>query len=278
LADEVALATLPSPAAFVAARRHARATRERDTLLAFADPALAGTEDVRTLTQWTNLRNGIRAPTAGARNAASVCRLRPLPETRREALALAERLGSRPGDVLLGRAASERALSELDASGALARRRIVLFATHGLVAGELSGVGEPALVLTPPEGCAATSEEDDGLLTASEIAMLTFDADWVILSGCNTAAPGRTGAAPLSGLARAFLYAGARRLLVSHWSVDSEAAADLTAALFDPRNKDLTPAAALQRAMRSVRDSRGANDYRAHPAFWAPFVLVGDGR
>jgi CHAT domain-containing protein len=60
--------------------------------------------------------------------------------------------------------------------------------------------------------------------------------------------------------------------------VDSQAAADLTSALFDPRNRDLTPAAALQRAMRAVRESSGAQAYRTHPAFWAPFVLVGDGR
>jgi CHAT domain-containing protein len=248
-------------------------------LVAFADPALAGTEDVRTLTRWASLRNGVSAATVSARNAAAVCRMRPLPDARREALAIAERIGAGSDDVFLGRAATERTLHELNASGALAQRRIVLFATHGLVSGEDTGAVEPALVLTPPDGCASSVESDDGLLTASEIATLTFDADWVILSGCNTAAPdGSAGAAPFSGLARAFLYAGARRLLVSHWSVDSEAAADLTSALFDPRNRNLIPAVALRQAMRSMRESRGAQAYRAHPAFWAPFVLVGDGR
>ena len=100
--------------------------------------------------------------------------------------------------------------------------RVLAFATHGLVSGELSGLGEPALVFTPPE---TGTEADDGLLTASEIATLELDADWVILSACNTAAAdGTPGAEGLSGMAKAFFYAGARALLVSHWAVNSEAA------------------------------------------------------
>ncbi len=82
------------------------------------------------------------------------------------------------------------------------------FATHGLVAGQIRGAAEPALVLTPP---AVASAADDGLLTASEIArFLKLDADWVILSACNTAAGDSPGAEGLSGLAKAFFYAGAR--------------------------------------------------------------------
>src|SRR4029079_13630546 len=95
------------------------------------------------------------------------------------------------------------------------------FATHGLVAGDLSGLAEPALVLTPP---AAGSDTHDGSHTASEIAVLKLNADWVVLSACNTAAGSTEGAEALSGLARAFFYAGARSLLVSHWSVFSTAA------------------------------------------------------
>src|SRR5262249_18357180 len=67
----------------------------------------------------------------------------------------------------------------------------------------------------------AGAETDDGYLSASEIAALKLDADWVILSACNTAAGGAPGSEALSGLARAFFYAGARSLLVSHWAVDS---------------------------------------------------------
>ena len=76
---------------------------------------------------------------------------------------------------------------------------------------------EPGLILTPP---GEATPEDDGYLSASEIAGLKLDADWVILSACNTAAGGAEGAEALSGLARAFFYAGARSLLVSHWAVE----------------------------------------------------------
>jgi CHAT domain-containing protein len=90
------------------------------------------------------------------------------------------------------------------------------FATHGTIAGEIEGASEPGLILTPPK---AQSDVDDGYLSASEVAGLKLDAEWVILSACNTAAGGFEKAEALSGLARAFFYAGARALLVSHWGV-----------------------------------------------------------
>jgi CHAT domain-containing protein len=97
--------------------------------------------------------------------------------------------------------------------------RVVAFATHGLTSGELKGLAEPALVLTPP---AEATTENDGLLTASKIATLKFNADWVVLSACHTAADdGTPDAGRLSGLAKAFFYAGARSLLVWHWPVRS---------------------------------------------------------
>ena len=106
----------------------------------------------------------------------------------------------------------------------LADYRVVYFATHGLVAGEVKGLGEPSLALTLPK---QPSETDDGLLTASEVAQLKLNADWVVLSACNTIAGDKPGAEALSGLARAFFYAGARALLVSHWAVESNAATRL---------------------------------------------------
>ena len=61
---------------------------------------------------------------------------------------------------------------------------------------------------------------------------MKLNADWVVLSACNTAAGGGEGAEALSGLARAFFYAGARALLVSHWAVYSTAATELTTKTF----------------------------------------------
>jgi CHAT domain-containing protein len=152
---------------------------------------------------------------------------------------------------------------------------VVYFATHGLVAGDVKGLGEPSLALTLP---AKPTELDDGLLTASEVAQLKLNADWVVLSACNTAAGDMPGAEALSGLARAFFYAGARALLVSHWSVDSEAATRLTTATFDIMKADPKAgrAEALRRAMLAYMNDK-ASPLNAYPAFWGPFSVVGEG-
>jgi hypothetical protein len=91
---------------------------------------------------------------------------------------------------------------------AVADYRVVYCATHSLVARDVAGLAEPSLALTLPK---QPTEPDDGLLTASEVAQLKLDADWVVLSTCNTAAADKPKAEALSGLARAFFYAGARR-------------------------------------------------------------------
>ena len=145
------------------------------------------------------------------------------------------------------------------------------------MAGEFAGYGEPALVLTPPDKGDAT---DDGLLGASEVAQLKLDADWVILSACNTAAPdGTPGAEGLSGLARAFFYAGSRALLVSHWPVLSDASVRLTTGAIETlaREPQIGRAEALRRAMLALLDDATLPPEYAHPAIWAPFSLVGEG-
>jgi CHAT domain-containing protein len=153
--------------------------------------------------------------------------------------------------------------------------RVVYFATHGLVAGDVKGLAEPSLALTSP---AQPSDLDDGLLTASEVAQLKLSADWVVLSACNTAAGNKPGAEALSGLARAFFYAGSRALLVSHWAVSSDAATRLTTSTFDAIKIDPTigRSEALRRAM--VAYMSDASDPRnAYPAFWGPFSVIGEG-
>ena len=155
--------------------------------------------------------------------------------------------------------------------------RILAFATHGLAGGAVWETAEPGLVFTPP---ATPSDADDGFLTASEVLMLRLDADWVILSACNTAAgDGSAGAPGLSGLARAFFYAGARNLLASHWPVDDDVAAKLTVRTIQilAGHPALSRAEAFQRAMREIRDdpSHDASGTWAHPAAWAPFTLPG---
>ena len=116
------------------------------------------------------------------------------------------------------------------------------------------------------------------------MAQLDLNADWVILSACNTASAGdMVGAEALSGLARAFFYAGARALLVSHWYVDSDGAVKLTTRAIRELRQDpkIGRAEALRRAMLALMadTSRPADSMpAAHPAVWAPFVVVGEGR
>ena len=198
----------------------------------------------------------------------------PLPETADEVCAVASHLNVQSADIRLGAHATEREVKTLSETGVLAQYRIVHFATHGALAGQLSNTTEAGLILTPPETATAV---DDGYLSASEIAALKLDADWVILSACNTAAGGATGAEALSGLARAFFYAQARALLVSHWAVYSDATVKLVTATAKAATLDRSVgrAEALRRAMLALMDS--GTPHEAHPSFWAPFVVVGEG-
>jgi hypothetical protein len=187
---------------------------------------------------------------------------------------VAHDLGAGDGDIYIGASASETGVKALSASGALAQYRIVEFATHGALAGEMTGSAEPGLLLTPPE---QGTEEDDGYLTASEIAGLKLDADWVVLSACNTAAAGAEVSEALSGLARAFFYAGARSLLASHWAVNSHATVNLITKAVAEMKSDpkVGRAEAMRRSMLAMIDQGKPNE--AHPAFWAPFIVVGEG-
>jgi CHAT domain-containing protein len=198
-----------------------------------------------------------------------------LPDTAEEIRGIAQVIGADlERDVFLGASANEQTVKALD----LARYRILAFATHGLDAGDLDGLTQPALALTAPEVAAI---EGDGLLTMDEILGLRLDADWVILSACNTA--NDTGA----GLGRAFFYAGARALLVTSWPVETTSAKALTIDLFKRQAADssLGRARALQQTMNTLIDSGVFTEPQtgkivfsyAHPIFWAPFALIGDG-
>lgn len=194
-----------------------------------------------------------------------------LPDTADELKAVAAKLGVPSSDILLGRAASETAVKR----ATLDNYRIVYFATHGLVAGDIKGVGEPSLALSLPN---KPTDLDDGLLTASEVAQLKLNADWVVLSACNTIAGDKPGAEALSGLARSFFYAGARALLVTHWAVNSHAATVLTTSTFDILKSD--PSAgrseALRRAMLAYLNDP-SDPLNAYPAMWGAFTIIGEG-
>ena len=203
-----------------------------------------------------------------------------LPETADEVRAIAKSMGGQAmREVYLGRQASEEQVKRMQ----LDDRRVIVFATHGLVAGDLDGLEEPALALSSPT---AVGGADDGLLTMGEVLGLKLNADWVVLSACNTAAANGRGAEAISGLGRAFFYAGARALLVSNWPVETTSASSLTSSLFalQAKKPTLSRADALRIAQQTLVRSGGFRDQAgklvfsyAHPIFWAPFTLVGDG-
>jgi CHAT domain-containing protein/Tfp pilus assembly protein PilF len=295
LAQRHAITVLPSVASLRALRQLAKVSKATQPFIGFGNPLLtgpAGTDNRAgavagcAKTAPVQVARGSVRGTASSffrGNLADVERVRqqhPLPETADELCAVARSIGAPEASVHLGENASEATIKALSNQGELGNARIVHFATHGLLASESGNLGassvEPALILTPP---AKATEEDDGLLTASEITQLKLDADWVVLSACNTAAGGGAdrNAEALSGLARAFFYAGARALLVSHWAVDSHATVRLISEAFHTLSVDqqIGRAEALRRSMLALIASGGGN---AHPSKWAAFAVVGEGR
>ncbi|CAK0746746.1 hypothetical protein CCP3SC15_1460001 [Gammaproteobacteria bacterium] len=197
----------------------------------------------------------------------------PLPETADELRTIAGVLRAKPDSLYLGTRASVPVVRTTN----LAAYRVVAFATHALVGGELRGIAEPAIALTPPR---QSSPDDDGLLRASQVAQLKFDADWVLLSACNTAAGSdqEAGTPGLSGLAKTFFYAGARAMLVSHWSVLSDTTVLLTTGMLREwqSHPELGRAEALRRSEMALLDNPPNPQY-SHPMAWAPFVVAGEG-
>ena len=182
-------------------------------------------------------------------------------------------------DIFIGRRASEHQVKSMD----LSDRRVIAFATHALVAGDLDGLDQPALALSAPS---ISGDNEDGLLTMGEILKLKLNADWIVLSACNTGAAEGKGADAVSGLGRAFFYAGTRAILVSMWPVETTSARKLTTNLFryQKEDKKLSRARALRKSVLELIDGPGFLDKTtgqvvasyAHPLFWAPFIIVGE--
>ena len=190
----------------------------------------------------------------------------PLPDTRTELLAVAAALGADPKtDLVLGAAATRRAV--LDAN--LIDRRVVAFATHGLMPGELPGISKPALAMA-----ANADERETPLLELDDVLTLRLNAQWVLLSACNTAA-GEAGGAAMSGLVRGFFFAGARAVLATHWAVDSESAAALSSNTFKAV-AGRSRAESLRQAQLAMIDGKLGNGRWTHPYYWAPYALFGD--
>jgi CHAT domain-containing protein len=290
LARTHAVTMVPSAAALRTLRALPAGRPSRDSLVAFGDPyfsekqaadaqatmEIASTDPVTT--RGVPLRRRSSPQTRGV-DSADLAQLPRLPDTAEELRSIALALEADPAKTLhLGKAANEKIVKELDLSGF----KIVAFATHGLVAGDLDGLSQPALALSAPQ---VADVDGDGLLTMEEVLTLKLDADWVVLSACNTGAAASAGAEAASGLGRAFFYAGTRALLVTNWSVHSLSARELVTDLFRRQAADakLPRADALRQAMTALLEKGFTNDKGetvftyAHPLFWAPYTIIGDG-
>ena len=292
LIKDIAVAQLPSVTALAALRNLPAPPADRRTFVGFGDPffsieqaKIAMNTAARASNTSAMMTRGIplklrSAPKTSGVSSAELALLPRLPDTKEELQEIGKALSADPSqDIFLQKDASVARVMEMD----LSKRQVVMFATHGLVPGELDGLSQPALALSAPD---VTGEgKGDGLLTMEKILTLRLNADWVVLSACNTASGEGAGAEAVSGLGRAFFYAGARALLVSNWPVDSEAARMLMTDMFkrQQQKQGQNKAEYLQASMVSMIDSMSAQDAKgkskyayAHPLFWAPFVVVGD--
>jgi len=269
LGKKVASSLVVSGASFLQSRAFAPSAAKRP-YLGFADPSLPRGDD-RAFTSVTRSflrRSAVLERVCGeTRNA--LMRIEALPETAQEVRQVGQSLGT-PGSVLTGAAFSDEAVrSRAD----LADYQVLYFATHGLLPQPDACVPEPALVTSLGGG------DSDALLDTSEILNLKIDADLVVLAACDTGGAGASvdrtgltgGGEALGGLTRAMVYAGSRAMVVSHWSVDSEASVKLMTGLFASGAPSM--AEALQKSQAALQKDPN----HAHPYFWAPFTLVGDG-
>ena len=274
LVKEFAIAQTPGAAAFVTLRGVESKALAPKALIGFGDPLFRLGAPAATGAASGKARNLVVS--ANATQASSYtfdqgfryASMPPLPETRDELIALAAALGADPqGDLVLGAAATRKAVMTTP----LADRRVVAFATHGLLPGEIPTLSKPALAM------AATDDGESPLLNLDDVLTLKLNAQWVVLSACNTAGGERDGAA-MSGLVRAFFFAGTRSVLATQWAVESESARQLVGQIFAGAAKDprAARAVALQRAQVAMIDGTlGAGGY-AHPFYWAPYTLFGD--
>ncbi len=285
LTRDIAVAQVPSVTALTALRALPAGNPNRKNFIGFGDPYFSSEQEKTAQKQAKatqlatrgiplHLRN---APKTSGVSSAELALLPRLPDTSLELEEIGKVIGAGDGDIFLHQQASVKQVMSTD----LSNRKVVMFATHGLVPGELNGLSQPALALSSPD---VTGDKDDGLLTMDKVITLKLDADWVVLSACNTAAGEGAGSEAVSGLGRAFFFAGAKALLVSNWPVDSVASRTMMTDLFRSQQKaqGTSKAELLRQAMLNQIDQGGMKEGNnmkyayAHPLFWAPFVVVGD--
>lgn len=290
LIRKYAIVSSPSVTAMNALRGLPEPKKDRLDFIGFGDPlfsvdqakledrklAIASVDANKLASRGVPLRLRNTPKTADV-SSAEVSMLPRLPDTNEEILEISKVFNVKPErDIFLQKRANLEEVLKVDMSN----RKVVMFSTHGLVPGELDGLSQPALALTNPE---VQNLKGDGLLKVDTILTMKLNADWVVLSACNTAAGEGEGAEALSGLGRAFFFAGARAILVSSWPVDSEASRKLMTDLFKRyvQEQGTSKPRALQLASLRLLDEGVPDDQKSkytysHPLFWGPFTMVGN--
>lgn len=263
LAGERTLAYAPSALAFAAQRRLARPSAAPEPYVGFAGFTPLSRD--RALAAIGPQRRGCEA------DAAALAALPPLPAAAREVEISARQLRAGAGAVRTNSAFTRTAVL----AGDLSRYRVVHFAAHAVLTDEVPCLGEPAIITAAPPGSAA----QESIIRLSDVLRARLDADLVVMSACNTAGPdGRGAGEAFSGLARGMLYAGARSLLATHWTVPDFPIAAIAALTLARVGRGEEPAEALSEAQReflSRADDGNLPAAYAHPFNWAAPVVIG---
>ena len=279
LVKSMAVSHVPTASGWMSLKRFGKVPHSVEPMVAWGDPLFDGkavqkmamAEPGTTVRSVLNTRSAASLEVSDADAYLTYSKIPPLPETRDEVEELAKILGADPkNDLYLGANATRASVLKSSTSGQLLKKQVVVFATHGLLAGDLPNLSQPALAMA-----ATANPADSPLLTLEDVLSLKLNADWVVLSACNTAGADGRAEEAMSGLARGFFFAGSRSLLVTHWSVESESAMQLTTNAFASYKKDtaMRRSEALRQSMLAVMKSPAFG----HPAFWAPYALVGEG-
>jgi len=263
----VALSYIPAPQTFVVLREHTKPSAGPEPYIGFGDFRPASQRQLAATFP----------PDRCGADYSALSGLPPLPGTRKEIITVGGQIFHAPArDLVLGADFTRAHLTSMD----LTRYRVVHLATHAFLPSELNCRTEPLIAVSTNSAAANAADAFIGL---SDILGMKLDADLVLLSACNTAGPaGANTGDRLSGLARAFFFAGARGLLVTHWSLDDTAGPLLTALTFTPSGAAPDTAEDLRQAKVTMIQKVGARPgagsaFFTHPFAWAPFILVGDG-
>ena len=254
---------------FIQSRQSSRSQGSK-AFIAFGDPITQGVTDPRLFSLLINPDQGRSKDVCEPERLEMGAALQRLKGAANAIRDIGAELKATPDDLVFGEAFTDTAVK---ARKDLDQYRIVFFGTHGLLPAAGDCLPEPALVTSLGPG------DSDALLGVSEIFNLKLDADLVVLSACDTgggnSVSARTGVAgsgaALDGLARAFIYAGARNLIVTHWQIPETSNQLIMTSVFRPGSGD--QAEALRRAQLALMDDKAYS----HPFYWAAFSLVGDG-